>query len=106
VRVGEGERGLRLDEVLKDLVAARGVQSVLVEGGGRTLSGFLCAGVACRAVLFHAPLVIGARGATPMFDGAAVGAPSSGWGFKRERVLALGPDQCSVGRWVPPRGEV
>jgi len=103
VRVGEDAAGLKLDEVLKDL-AARGAQSVLVEGGGRTLHGFLSAGLAGRGALFHAPLTIGARGATPLIDGVAVDAPASGWRFERERVLALGCDQWTVGRWIAPQG--
>ena len=102
VRVGEGERGLALDEVLRDL-GARGTHSVLVEGGGMTLHGFLSQGLAQRAALFHAPLALGAGGATPMLAGASVSVPAAGWSLIRDGVVPLGHDQLTVGRWIPAR---
>jgi len=105
VRVGENERGLELGEVLRDL-GARGVYSVLVEGGGKTLYRFLSQGLAQRAALFHAPLALGAVGASPMLAGASVGAPAAGWSFRRDGVVALGRDQLTVGRWIPAGSEV
>lgn len=101
VGVAETEAGLALDEVLDDL-GRRGVYSLLVEGGGRTLHGFLAAGLAQRGALFQAPLALGAREGTPMLDGFAVESPRAGWRFVREGVFALADDQWTVGRW---RGE-
>lgn len=100
VRVGEDERGLKLKDVLSDL-GARGMHSVLVEGGGMTLHRFLSQGLAQRAALFHAPVALGAGGATPMLSGASVSAPAAGWSLERDGVVALGRDQLTVGRWIP-----
>jgi len=99
VRVGEGPRGLRLDEVLRDL-GTRDVHSVLVEGGGVTLYRFLSQGLAQRATLFHASLALGAVGATPMLSGEAADTPADGWSLERDCVVALGRDQLTLGRWV------
>lgn len=58
VRVG-GEGGrVRLEEVLSDLLR-RGVNLVLVEGGGRVLSSFLESGFYDRLFLFQAPKLMG-----------------------------------------------
>jgi diaminohydroxyphosphoribosylaminopyrimidine deaminase/5-amino-6-(5-phosphoribosylamino)uracil reductase len=102
VRVGADERGLALEEVLRDL-GARGVHSVLVEGGGMTLHRFLSRGLAQRAALFHAPLALGSVGATPMLAGASVSVPADGWSLERDAVVALGRDQLTTGRWMPAR---
>jgi diaminohydroxyphosphoribosylaminopyrimidine deaminase / 5-amino-6-(5-phosphoribosylamino)uracil reductase len=48
--------------VLADL-AARGVQSVLVEGGGEALASFVASGLYDRVMVDCAPLLIGGRGA-------------------------------------------
>jgi diaminohydroxyphosphoribosylaminopyrimidine deaminase/5-amino-6-(5-phosphoribosylamino)uracil reductase len=101
-RVGQDERGLKLEEVLSDL-GARGVHSVLVEGGGMTLHRFLSQGLAHRAALFQAPVALGAGGASPMLAGDAVSAPDVGWSLERDGVVALGRDQLTVGRWIPAR---
>jgi diaminohydroxyphosphoribosylaminopyrimidine deaminase/5-amino-6-(5-phosphoribosylamino)uracil reductase len=90
--------GLALDAVLQDL-GRRGAYSVLVEGGGRTLHGFVAARLAQRAAWFQAPLALGARAGTPMLDGRAVDSPRSGWRFSRDGVFALEADQWTVGRW-------
>jgi diaminohydroxyphosphoribosylaminopyrimidine deaminase/5-amino-6-(5-phosphoribosylamino)uracil reductase len=100
VRVAADGAGLVLEEVLRDL-SGRGVHSVLVEGGGMTLHRFLRCGLAHRAALFHAPLALGAQGATPLLDGASVDEPSAGWSLEREGVVALGRDQLTIGRWIP-----
>ena len=98
-RVGEGTGGLDLEAVLRNL-AGRGMHAVMIEGGGKTLHGFLERGLAQRAALFHAPVALGAGGATPMLSGASVEAPAAGWTLERESVLALGRDQLTVGRWA------
>ena len=51
----------RLDVLLAAL-AARGVSSLLVEGGARTARSFLDAGLVDRIMLFSSPLTIGAGG--------------------------------------------
>jgi diaminohydroxyphosphoribosylaminopyrimidine deaminase/5-amino-6-(5-phosphoribosylamino)uracil reductase len=92
---------LALDEVLQDLVRLD-VQSVLVEGGARTIGGFLEAGLADIAALFVAGRLFGAAGATPLVDLPSVGEPAAGWRLERVRQLALGKDQLLLGRLVRP----
>lgn len=58
VGVARDEHGLRLESVLRHL-AARGANSVLVEGGARVLSRFMAEGQADSLRLFIAPVIIG-----------------------------------------------
>ncbi len=90
--------GGRLDlaAVLADL-ARRDVQSVLVEGGGRTLAAFLAAGLADRVALFVAPLLVGARGATPLLDLDAAPSPARAVRIEVEQRLPLGADTVLLG---------
>ncbi len=100
VRVpSRGER-LDLDAVLADL-AGRGVQSLLVEGGARTLAGFLEAGRAERLALFVAPRLIGARGATPLVDLPAAAEPAAAWRLERVQRIGLDEDLLVLGGLRP-----
>jgi riboflavin-specific deaminase-like protein len=58
VRVPAAGRDLAPEDVLAAL-AARGLERVLVEGGGRTVSRFLAAGTLHRLYLTTAPMLIG-----------------------------------------------
>jgi diaminohydroxyphosphoribosylaminopyrimidine deaminase/5-amino-6-(5-phosphoribosylamino)uracil reductase len=87
---------LELRSVLDDL-GRDGVQSVLVEGGGRTTSWFLEEGAADAAAVFSAPVLLGARGGTPWVDGPSVGRPSEGWRLSGLRRVPLGADQLVLG---------
>lgn len=89
VPVVDGE--IRLEAVLDDLGAA-GVQSLLVEGGGRTLARFLEEGLADEAALFVAPSLIGSEGAVPLISGPAAADPAEAWGLTRVRRVPLGAD--------------
>lgn len=91
LRVPVGERGAAPRDVL-DALRRRGLRRVLVEGGGRTVSGFLDAGVLHRLYLTTAPLLIGDgvpgirfRGPERLAD--ALRAPA--------RRFALGEDLCT-----------
>ena len=80
------------DAVLDEL-ATRGLGRVLVEGGGRTVSTFLAAGVLDRLYLTTAPRLIGDGVPGIRFDGSdrladAVTAPV--------RRFELGEDLCTV----------
>lgn len=91
VAAGNGAGGIDLALVLADL-AAQGVQSVLVEGGGRTIAAFLEAGLADDVALFVAPRLIGARGGTPLVDRAAASTPDAGAGLRVRTIVPVGPD--------------
>lgn len=58
IGVGCGDGGLALDEALAAL-RAQGLRSLFVEGGGRTVSSFLQAGLLDRLQIAVAPLIIG-----------------------------------------------
>jgi diaminohydroxyphosphoribosylaminopyrimidine deaminase/5-amino-6-(5-phosphoribosylamino)uracil reductase len=96
VCVEERDGALDLRAVLADL-AGHGVQSLLVEGGGRTHAGFLEAGLAESAALFVSGKLLGARGGTPLLDMRTVDEPDRGWRFVRERLVPLGQDMLLMG---------
>lgn len=50
-------------------LGARGVTSVMVEGGSEVLGGFLAARLVDQVALFRAPLLLGGRGSRPAFGG-------------------------------------
>ena len=58
IGVGSANGSLRLADVL-DLLAARGLRRIFVEGGGITVSRFLAAGCLHRLQITIAPLIIG-----------------------------------------------
>lgn len=97
VRVGGGAEGLDLRAVLANL-RDEGVQSVLVEGGGKTIAAFVRAGLADEFALFVAPRWIGARGATPVLDLAAAATPDGGRLLEIEALVPLGRDVLVLGR--------
>lgn len=85
-----------LRAVLRDLAAA-GVQSVLVEGGGKTLAGFLEAGLAQEMALFVSRAVLGSQGGIPLVDAPAVEEPARGWRMEPRSVVPLGQDLLFLG---------
>lgn len=102
VRVAEdGAGGVSLDAMLADL-AAGGVQSLLVEGGGRTHALFLRSGRADRLALFSVPCLLGDGGGTALVGGAAVDAPDAGYRLEPDVVLSLPPDTFTWGALVAP----
>ena len=75
----------------------RGIHSVLVEGGGETIGRFFDAHAVQKVYWFHAPLVIGGRGAAVSVGGR--GARFLKSAFKLEKVTrkAIGPDMLTIG---------
>jgi diaminohydroxyphosphoribosylaminopyrimidine deaminase/5-amino-6-(5-phosphoribosylamino)uracil reductase len=88
-------KNVPLREALKDL-ADKGVEKVLIEGGGRTLGEAFDQGLVDRVVFYVAPVLIG--GGVPAIAGR--GAGSSGEGIRLEEVAygRLGPDLKMEGR--------
>lgn len=105
VRVPERGDGLDLERVLADLLSV-GVQSVLVEGGGRTLASFLESGLADELFLFVAPKLFGGSGGTPLLSARAVTEPAAAYGLAEIRRIPLGEDLLWIGTVRPrdPRG--
>jgi diaminohydroxyphosphoribosylaminopyrimidine deaminase/5-amino-6-(5-phosphoribosylamino)uracil reductase len=94
---GGDDSSLSLEAVLDDL-GALGVQSLMVEGGARTLAGFVGSGLAGRAALFYAGKLLGARGGTPFLDEPTVADPASAWRLRHDQLVPLGPDLLVLGR--------
>jgi diaminohydroxyphosphoribosylaminopyrimidine deaminase/5-amino-6-(5-phosphoribosylamino)uracil reductase len=101
VPVGGKDAGLDLQAVLADLRDA-GVQSLLVEGGGKTAGAFLSHGLVDEIVLFVARRLFGAAGATPVVDLPAVFSPDRAWRVAGHAFIPLGCDDVVVGRLAEP----
>jgi diaminohydroxyphosphoribosylaminopyrimidine deaminase/5-amino-6-(5-phosphoribosylamino)uracil reductase len=104
VRLPAAGGSLSFEAVLSDL-GSLGIQSLLVEGGARTLAGIINAGLAQRAAVFQAPQLLGARGGTPLLDAPTVSEPAAGWRVRREQIVPMGPDLLVIGRLELPRRE-
>ncbi len=89
-KVIDNADGLDLDAVLSRL-AARGVESVMVEGGGRTAASFLRAGLADRIEWFRAPILLGGDGVPGMGE-IGVTSPDHAPRFRLEARETLGED--------------
>ena len=93
---------LRLDPVagtsrvplraLVDVLGARQVQSLLVEGGPEVLGGFLDANLVDELWSFVAPLVVGGAGARPAVGGEGIDRLAEAARIERPQVECLGPD--------------
>jgi len=97
VRVASAGGAFDLHAIVAQL-GREGVQSLLVEGGGRTWASFLAAGLADRVALFVAPCLVGAAGAVPLVDGDSVADVALGTRLVDRRVLPLGEDLLLAGR--------
>jgi diaminohydroxyphosphoribosylaminopyrimidine deaminase/5-amino-6-(5-phosphoribosylamino)uracil reductase len=88
MRCPRSEKGFDLGVLLQKL-AQRGVQQVLVEGGGRTAASFVEAGLADGLRVFLSPMLLGTEG-RPSMDAAwsFEGAPR----FRLESAERLGED--------------
>jgi diaminohydroxyphosphoribosylaminopyrimidine deaminase/5-amino-6-(5-phosphoribosylamino)uracil reductase len=101
VPVGSSAAGLDLAAVLADLHGV-GVQSVLVEGGGKTSGTFVGSGLVDDVVLFIARRLFGSGDATPVVDVPAVAGPGEAWRVEQPTIVPLGEDVIVFGRLGRP----
>ena len=87
--------------LLQDL-AQRGMNEVLVEGGGRILGAFFDAGLVDRVAAFVAPVVIGGLTAPGPVGGAGVERIAEAWRLEKLRTRALGNDLLMEGTVSTP----
>jgi len=73
-------------------VAEAGVNSVLVEGGGKLAASALAAGVVDRVYFFVAPLIIGGEGARTAVEGEGARRLAEAWRLRNLRVRRVGED--------------
>ena len=86
-----------LSDLLRRL-AARGIVSLLAEGGGEVHAGLLEAGLVDRVMLFVAPVIVGGRNAVPVVGGAGVSRMTDAFRVEYGRVRRVGPDLLIQGR--------
>jgi len=95
-RLPRAAEGLDLNALLQTLYA-RGVRSVLLEGGPTLAGSFLEAGLVDRVVAYIAPALIGGGG-VPALAGAGVPSIDAAWRLRLDEVARLGPDVRLVAR--------
>ena len=91
---------LALRRVLAEL-ARRDVARLLVEGGSQVHGAFLDAGLADRAALFIAPMILGDAAALPFASGGARPHRADATALRAPRVRRLGPDLLVEGDLLP-----
>ena len=84
-------------------LASRGIQSVLIEGGGEVLAGALSERLVDHVVFVVAPLLIGGREAPGSVGGEGIRELSQAIRLREVAYSRLGSDLCVEGRVVYPR---
>lgn len=97
--------GGRVDlHALLRCLAARGINSVLVEGGGTLLGALFDAGLIDRAVAFIAPVMVGGRDAPGPLGGEGVTTMDAARRLREVEVRQVGSDLMVQGRVQPIPG--
>jgi diaminohydroxyphosphoribosylaminopyrimidine deaminase / 5-amino-6-(5-phosphoribosylamino)uracil reductase len=113
LRLPRDAAGLTLDALL-DALAARGIRSILLEGGPTLAGSFLAAGLVDRVIAYLAPVLIGGAGRSAV---EGFGAPTIDQAIRLrlEEVVRIGPDfrvtatphpDMRAVRWEPARAPV
>lgn len=84
-------------------LARRGIQSVLIEGGGEVLASAFAQRLVDRIVWFIAPTLIGGRNAPSSIGGEGAGRLAQAIRLADMRVRRVGPDLCVEARVVYPK---
>ena len=84
-------------------LARRGVQSILIEGGGEVLAGALAERLVHRVIVFIAPMLIGGRTAPTSVGGPGVARLAQAIRLDDVTHRRVGPDLCVEARVVYPR---
>lgn len=90
-------------ETLFRLLARRGIQSILIEGGGEVLASAFAERLVDRVAWCIAPLLIGGRHAVSSVGGAGVSRLAQAVRLTDVVVSRVGPDLCVQARVVYPR---
>lgn len=101
--------GPRVDlEVLLDNLGERGLNEILVEGGGRLLGSFFDAGLVNRVAAFVAPVIIGGADAQSPVMGRGIDTMAAAWRLSNFRLQTVGDDVLLEGTIaaVPSLAEV
>ncbi len=87
---------ISIPQLLKKL-AENKITSVLVEGGGETVGGFLDTRAVNKVYWFHAPLIIGGKNSTSSVGGDSIDTISQALTLKNIDRIPLGRDLLTVG---------
>jgi len=87
------------EKVLEHL-GERGINDLLIEGGGTVLGAFFDAGLVDRVAVYVAPVIVGGADAPSPVAGTGVATMPEGWRLVDRRVRQLGDDICIEGTVV------
>ena len=99
LRVAGNPGAIDLADAMRQL-GARGIQSILLEGGGRLHHGALHAGIVDRLCVFVAPLLLGGSG-LPVFSGPGVINLKDAFRLQQLHVERYGDDLLLHGELEP-----
>ncbi len=101
VRLPASRGRLDLEQVFRE-TWARGIRSILVEGGSLLHSEIIERDLWQKMVLFVAPMVVGGAAAPSIFAGEAAGELADAHRFRFERFEKIGPDLMIVAYPIIP----
>ncbi|MGB9758097.1 MAG: RibD family protein [Candidatus Bipolaricaulaceae bacterium] len=78
-------------------LSERGVDSILVEGGGEVAWSFLSQGLVQKIYFFYAPLILGGRKAVPAVGGEGFPEPAQGLRIRDITLAWVGSDLLLTG---------
>lgn len=105
-----GAEVVALDDVpapaVVDWLGARGINDLLIEGGGTVLGSFFDAGLVDRACVYIAPSIVGGDSAPSPVGGEGVVTMPQAWNLVDRRITQLGNDLLIEGRVVAGEADV
>ena len=96
IAVNDNNGILDISEVLQVLYE-KGLMSVLVEGGGNTISNFLLNGFADRVIFIYSPVIIGGKNAPTACDGEGITDLTKKIELKNIKQFNIGQDMVMQG---------
>lgn len=82
---------------LLEALGERGLNTVLIEGGGETLYSFLAEGLIDRVQAYIAPKLVGGREAPGPFGGEGIRTMDEAWSLREVVIRSFGSDLCVDG---------
>lgn len=92
IAVIEKDAGVMDLRALLSYLASHNITSILIEGGGSTIAGFIEAGLVDEVYAFIAPKIIGGKDALSPVDGKGFSAVEESMSFKRVKVKQVESD--------------